>query len=128
MRTPLIFLAAVLWALAPLSAQASPGAPGQAPGKDAKALRAFFAAECVRCHGADGSALGPDGKRLKGQDFTNPKEMAEKQDAKLANTVLKGIFFGKVMPSFKGKLTEAEALAMVTEVVRKAEKGKAIQP
>lgn len=128
MRTPLILLAAVLSALAPLSAQASAGAPGQAPVKDAKALRAFFAAECVRCHGADGSALGPDGKRLKGQDFTNLREMAHKRDAKLANVIRKGLFFGKVMPAFKDKLTEADALAMVTEVVRKAEKGKAIQP
>lgn len=116
MRLHLILLAASLPSL------------GQTPVKDAKALRAFFAAECVRCHGADGSGLGPEGKRLKGQDFTNLQEMAGKQDAKLAKTVLKGIFFGKVMPAFKEKLTEAEALAMVTEVVRKAEKGKAIQP
>ncbi|HJV89973.1 MAG TPA: cytochrome c [Holophagaceae bacterium] len=100
----------------------------QAPAKEAAALRAFYVGECARCHGADGSAVGPDGKRLKGQDFTNRKEMAEKQDAKLAKTILKGIFFGKAMPAFKDRLSEAEALAMVTEVVRKAEKGKAIQP
>ncbi|HJV21941.1 MAG TPA: c-type cytochrome [Holophagaceae bacterium] len=100
----------------------------QAPVREAAALRAFFVGECARCHGEDGSAVAPDGKRLKGQDFTNRKEMAEKQDAKLAKTILKGIFFGKAMPAFKDRLSEAEALAMVTEVVRKAEKGKAIRP
>ena len=116
MRKTLILLAAALPALA------------QSPVKDAKALRAFFAENCVRCHGEDGSAVGPDGKRLKGQDLTDGKEMAQKQDAKLAKVIQKGIFFGKAMPAFKDKLTEAEALAMVTEVVRKAEKGKAIKP
>jgi mono/diheme cytochrome c family protein len=100
----------------------------QAPVKDAKALRAFYAEHCVKCHGEDGSATGPDGKRLKGQDFTNLKEMAHKRDAKLANVIQKGVFFGKAMPAFKDRLTEAESLAMVTEVVRKAEKGKAIKP
>lgn len=116
MRTLLIALTALLPALA------------QAPVKDAKALRAFFAENCVKCHGEDGSALGADGKRLKGQDFTDLKDMAQKKDAKLASVIQKGIFFGKAMPAFKDKLTEAEALAMVTEVVRKAEKGKAIKP
>ncbi|HJW31897.1 MAG TPA: cytochrome c [Holophagaceae bacterium] len=114
-------------ALLPFALLALP-AVGQAPVKDAKALRAFFVENCTKCHGADGSALGPDGKRLKGQDLTDQKEMAAKKDDKLAKTILKGIFFGKAMPAFKDKLSEAEALAMVTEVVRKAEKGKAIQP
>lgn len=129
MRTTLLALSvAALPALSTPPARVS--TPGQAAApavKDAKALRAFFSENCVKCHGVDGSATGPDGKRLKGQDFTNQGEMAQKQDAKLARTIRRGIFFGRAMPSFKDKLTEPEALAMVTEVVRKAEKGKAIK-
>ncbi len=131
MRTTLLALTLAAWpALSSLPVRASSGASGQEappPVKDTKALRAFFAENCVKCHGLDGSATSPDGKRLKGQDFTNQGEMAQKRDAKLAKTIRRGVFFGKAMPSFKDKLSEAEALAMVTEVVRKAEKGKAIK-
>jgi mono/diheme cytochrome c family protein len=119
MRSSLLIL---VTALAPLSAQAP------APAKDVKALRAFFAAECARCHGADGSAIGPDGKPLKGVAFTNPVSLAGRSDEKLAKVILKGIFFGKAMPAFKDKLTEAEAQTMVREVLRKATKGQPIQP
>jgi mono/diheme cytochrome c family protein len=103
------------------------GDPPRAP-KDAEALRGFFSENCVRCHGVDGSALGPDGKRLKGADFTDSKAMGREKDPDLAKTILKGLFFGQKMPSFKDQLTEDEALRMVQEVVRKAEKGKPIVP
>ena len=43
-------------------------------------------------------------------------------------TIRKGIFFGTVMPAFKEQLSEADALLMVREVVRRAEKGKVIAP
>jgi mono/diheme cytochrome c family protein len=98
------------------------------PPKDLEALRAFYAENCVRCHGTDGSAVGVDGKRLKGADFTDAKSMAKEKDASLAKTVLKGLFFGQKMPSFKDQLSEDDALRLVQEVVRKAEKGKAIGP
>ena len=107
------------------------GLPGKAaqavqepPKKD---LRAFYAINCVVCHGADGSARGADGSRLKGQDFTNTKEMKGSTDAELAKTIRKGKLFGR-MPPFKDQLSEAEIMEMVLQVVRKAEKGKAIAP
>ncbi|MBK8726078.1 MAG: cytochrome c [Holophagaceae bacterium] len=100
---------------------------GDAP-KSVNELKAFFAANCVRCHGVDGSARGADGKKLSGQDFTDARDMAHKKDVKLAQTIRKGIFFGKVMPAFKEQLSEADATALVAEIVRKAEKGKAIAP
>lgn len=101
----------------------------QAAGKPARSLdelRTFYAQNCVRCHGADGSALDADGKRLKGADFTDAKAMAKEKDASLAKTILKGTFFGLGMPAFKDQLSAAEAQAMVAEVLRKAQKGKAI--
>jgi mono/diheme cytochrome c family protein len=92
-----------------------------------KDLRAFFSINCSVCHGADGSARGADGSRLKGQDFTNSKDMKGFTDAELAKTIRKGKIFGR-MPSFKDRLSEAEIMEMVQGVVRKAEKGKAIAP
>jgi len=97
----------------------------QAP-RDAARLRAFFHENCVKCHGEDGSAVGIDGKKLKGLDFTDPKLMAGRDDPELAKTIRKGIFFGLGMPSFKKQLTDAEIQTLITEVLRKAEKGKTI--
>ena len=101
-------------------------AHGQPALKSPEALRTFFAQNCVRCHGADGSARDAEGKRLKGADFTDAKAMAEARDADLAKTILKGTFFGLGMPSFKKELSPEDALAMVREVLRKAEKGRTI--
>jgi mono/diheme cytochrome c family protein len=91
-------------------------------------LKAFFQQNCVRCHGLDGSAVSPEGKHLKGFDFTSAKAMSGKTDQELACTIRKGLFFGLAMPSFKDQLSEADALLLVREVLRKAEKGKAIDP
>jgi mono/diheme cytochrome c family protein len=89
-------------------------------------LRAFFAQNCVKCHGLDGSAHSADGKKLGGFDFTDAKKAAGETDADMVKTIRKGIFFGRVMPSFKDQLTEADIALLVKEVLRKAEKGKAI--
>ncbi|GLH66189.1 c-type cytochrome [Geothrix edaphica] len=111
---PLLLLAASLGAQTPL--------------KSVDELRAFFAQNCVKCHGPDGSAHAADGKKLGGFDFTDAKKAAKETDADMVKTIRKGIFFGMVMPSFKDRLTEADAALLVKEVLRKAEKGKAIAP
>ncbi len=97
---------------------------GDAPAK--KDLRVFFSHNCVVCHGVDGSARGADGSRLKGQDFTDARDMKGLSDSKMAKTIRKGLFFGKRMPSFKSQLSEAEALDLVQQVLRKVEKGKPV--
>lgn len=105
--------------------------PQEAPkpqGKSSSELRALFQQNCVKCHGPDGTAVAADGKKLGGRDFTDAKKMAKETDEGLAKTIRKGIFFGQVMPAFKDKLTEEEALRMVKEVVRPAAKGKVIAP
>jgi mono/diheme cytochrome c family protein len=100
----------------------------QAPTKTVTELRAFFAANCVKCHGADGSALSPDGKKLGGFDFTDAAKAAKETDAQMVKAIRKGLFFGFRMPSFKDRLSEADAQALVRDVLRKAEKGKVIAP
>lgn len=102
-----------------------PALAAQEPPK--KDLRAFFAINCSVCHGADGSARGADGSKLKGQDFTDAKDMKGFTDAELAKTIRKGKIFGR-MPSFKDRLSEVEIMELVQQVVRKAEKGKVIAP
>lgn len=100
----------------------------QAPAKSVDELRAFFAENCVKCHGSDGSAHDANGKKLRGFNFTDAKAAAKESDADMVKTIRKGIFFGLVMPSFKARLTEDDAALLVKEVLRKAEKGKAIAP
>ena len=104
------------------------GLGAQAPAKSVDQLRAFFAQNCVKCHGPDGSAHSADGKKLGGFDFTDAPKAAKETDADMVKTIRKGIFFGLVMPSFKGQLTEADMELLVKDVLRKAEKGKAIAP
>ncbi|MFZ1375574.1 MAG: cytochrome c [Geothrix sp.] len=97
------------------------------PAKTVAELKSFYAASCVKCHGADGSATA-DGKKLGGRDFTDAAKNAKETDADMAKTIRKGIFFGTVMPAFKDRLSEEDALLLVKEIVRKAEKGKVIAP
>ena len=91
-------------------------------------LKLFFQQNCVKCHGLDGSARGPEGKRLRGRDFTSEKEMKGTTEAGLAKTIRYGVFFGKVMSALKKELTEEEARILVREILLKAVKGQPIAP
>ena len=105
-----------------------PGLQAQPPAKTLDELKGFYAANCVKCHGPDGSAHTLEGKKLGGFDFTDAKQAAKDSDADMVKTVRKGIFFGVVMPSFKDRLTDDDIQLLVTEILRKAEKGKVIAP
>lgn len=105
-----------------------PGLWAQAPAKTLNKLKVFYATNCVKCHGPDGSAQAADGEKLGGFDFTDAKKAAEETDAEMVKTIRKGLFFGIRMPSFKDQLSEADALLLVQGIVRKAEKGKVITP
>ncbi len=79
----------------------------------------FYKAQCVGCHGADGSGGTPVGKALKVQDLRKPEIQAMK-DADLAAAIEKGK--GK-MPPFRGKLNAAQ-IGQVVDYVRSLAKAK----
>jgi mono/diheme cytochrome c family protein len=103
-------------------------APALAQEPAARDLRAFYQQNCVSCHGPDGSAVDAEGKKLSGRDFTNPQWQGKASDDEMAKIILGGKFFGLAMPKFKDKLTADEAQRMVTEILRKSQKGQAIAP
>ena len=104
--------------------------------KNLNELKTFFAQNCVKCHGIDGSATDPDGTKRPGMDFTKAaityREMngpaSQREIRTMIRTIRNGIFFGRLMPSWKAYLSEEEATLMVKEILLKAEKGKAIEP
>lgn len=93
-----------------------------------KDLGLFYRDNCVRCHGADGAARGANGKGLRGQDFTAARWRERTSDAEMVKIILKGKFFGLVMPGYAKQLSGEDAQRLVTEILRKAVKGAAIGP
>lgn len=101
-------------------------APVSAQNPAEKDLKKFYHVNCAGCHGTDGSAVDANGKRLKGEDFTDQGWQQDTTDEKMINVIMKGLFFGLAMPGFKDSLTENEARRMVTDIIRKSEKGRVI--
>ena len=93
-----------------------------------KDLKEFYQQNCARCHGPDGSAVSADGKKLRGQDFTDQDWQHNTGDEEMVKTILKGKFFGLAMPKFKHELTEEEAQWMATDIIRNSKKGQVIAP
>ena len=101
---------------APLAAQA-PVAPAAPPAFNPQA---FFLHRCAGCHGQDGSATRPDGKKGRAADLTDAGWQKGSTDAQIAALILNGKGH---MPAFKGRLSEADAMTLTTEVIRKLQKG-----
>jgi len=119
-------------------AQAQAAAPSSASAKPKtiNELKAFFQQNCTRCHGLDGSAKAPDGRKLGGLDFTRAAHdfrtlsgpASEREIRTMIRTIRKGILFGYTMPSWKDHLSVEDATLMVREILLKAEAGKNIEP
>jgi mono/diheme cytochrome c family protein len=124
---------AVVCALATMAALAQSPAP---KAKSVNELKAFFQQNCIRCHGLDGSARSPDGKKLGGLDFTQATQdfqtlsgpASEREIRTMIRTIRKGIFFGLTMPAWKDQLSHEDATLMVREILLKAAAGKTIEP
>ena len=117
MRLLILLLAAPLFGQTP-----SPAAP-QAPPPVAD-FNAFFLQNCAMCHGQDGSAVRPDGKKTGAQNLTSAWWQRHTRNDEIVDAILNGRHsFRKRMPGFKGRISEADALKLATEVVRKLQKG-----
>ena len=84
----------------------------EAPSKNYGSL---FLETCAGCHGADGSARSPSGQKMFGRNLTDAKWQARRTNADLVRSILEG---KGNMPSFKDDLSEADAQALVLEVIR----------
>ncbi len=80
-----------------------------------KNYRTLFLDSCASCHGPDGSARSASGGKMFGRDIANAKWQARRTDLELARSILDG---KGNMPSFKDDLSEAEAQALVLEIIR----------
>ncbi|MEW6208841.1 MAG: c-type cytochrome [Acidobacteriota bacterium] len=75
----------------------------------------IFNSKCALCHAKNGAGL--PSWRAKGQpDFTNPDWQKSRTDAQIAEAIRNGK--GKLMPSFKTKLSEQDITALVAVVRR----------
>ena len=98
-------IAAILLLIFSLAGIASAENPG----------KAIFASKCALCHGPDGTGKTSIGKTLKIPDFHSP-DIKKLSDADLKVVVTNG---KNKMPSFKGKLTDAQidqAISYVREL------------
>ncbi len=102
--------------------------PGEAEDLKISNIKKFYQNNCVKCHGSDGSAVGEDGRKLKGEDFTDQEWLKDTKDDEMIKVILDGKFFGFAMPAYKEMLTREEAQLMVTEIIRKSRKGQIIKP
>lgn len=85
---------------------------GAAPAVDG---RDVFAAHCTPCHGADGKARTPAGKKLGAKDLSESKIA----DAEIERQILDGVRDAKAvhrMPPFRDKLSNQEVAALVSYV------------
>jgi len=88
---------------------------GLAAAQGAAAGKTIFTSKCALCHGADGTGNTAVGKNLKVKNLHSP-EVQNLSDADLKAVISTG---KNKMPSFKGKLTDAQidqAVAYVREL------------
>ena len=76
----------------------------------------LFLQKCAKCHGEDGRAGTPKGRKMKAQDFTDPDFQQHKTDAQLIDAVTNGT--DKDMPPFGKVLTARQIESLVREDVR----------
>ena len=91
MKIKIVMALFLMFALAGIAA-------GPNPGKD------LYTTKCVICHGTDGSGKTSIGKNLKIANFHSP-DVKKQSDADLKTIITNG---KNKMPSFKGKLTDAQ--------------------
>jgi mono/diheme cytochrome c family protein len=76
---------------------------------------ALFKQYCAKCHGEDGKAGTPKGKKIKARDFTDAEWQASESDADLMKSVTEG---KDDMPPFGKKLSREQIESLVKNDVR----------
>ena len=100
---------AKLFLLAGLAALSSPATTWAANGQD------VFTEHCASCHGVDGKARTPAGKKFRVKDLTESK-LAESDIEKQIVSGTQDAKGNARMPAFKGKLSPEEIAALVAYV------------
>jgi mono/diheme cytochrome c family protein/uncharacterized membrane protein len=97
-------------------AQADPseGSAAQPSGPATAAGRELFRKQCVKCHGADGTGGPARSLHPEIPDFTAAAWQGQRNDTQLRESILGGK--GKIMPSFRGKISAEQARTLVTHV------------
>lgn len=94
------------------SAQASLSSVENASAGTAVSPRTLFAQNCARCHGANGKAQTPRGRKLEADDLTGP-EAKGLSNAKIIRTITNG---RGEMPRFGKKLTAAQIKSLAAYI------------
>lgn len=79
----------------------------------------LYKQHCQNCHGPEGKGDGETLKKVKAKavDWTNKADMAKLTDQYLVDIITKGgggVGKSKVMPSYKGKLTDEDVKGLAT--------------
>ncbi len=75
--------------------------------------------QCAKCHGADGKATGPMGKKLHLKDYTTAEAQAAMTDEEMTNAIKNGEKddSGKMkMPAYGEKLSDDEIAGLVAYI------------
>jgi mono/diheme cytochrome c family protein len=75
----------------------------------------LFKQYCAKCHGEDGKADTPKGKKIKARNFTDAEWQENESDADLIHSVTEG---KDDMPPFGKKLTKEQIETLVKNDVR----------
>ncbi len=81
-------------------------------------IKEAYDKNCAACHGKDGAAATPMGKKLQIRDFTDAKVQAALKDEEMAKAIKAGITDGgkSKMRAYGDKLTDDEIKAMVAHI------------
>ena len=74
----------------------------------------LFVKKCAKCHGEDGRAETPKGKKMKAQDFTEQAFQQLTTDAQIVDAITNGT--EKDMPSFGKVLSPDEIQSLLKDV------------
>jgi mono/diheme cytochrome c family protein len=81
-------------------------------------VQALWKEHCTQCHGDDGRGRTPMGRKLRVQDYTDPKVQAKYTDEEMIKITKEGVKQGNrvLMKPYKDELTEEEIKQLVAYI------------